>query len=131
MDVIDEFWSKKDSILLEFAFANLFKFSDEEMKIVRDFRKGIRDLVIVVKYEEDYTTFLSKDNLYMVKGITCNIDEIIPNEDLPIPANTTILPFKNQIVFDSVITAQAIKIGANMRENIIEEVKNSKKVYKL
>lgn len=67
--------SKKDSILMEFAFANPFKFNDEEMKIVRDFRKGIRDLFIIVKYEEKYTTFLSKDNLYMVKGINCNIDE--------------------------------------------------------
>lgn len=69
--VINEFWSKKDSILLEFAFANPFKFNDEEMKMVRDFRKCIRDLFIIVKYEEDYTMFLSKDNLYMVKGINC------------------------------------------------------------
>lgn len=131
VDVIDKFWSKKDSILMEFAFANPFKFNDEEMKIVRDFRKGIRDLFIIVKYEEEYTTFLSKDNLYMVKGINCNIDEILPNEELPVPAITTILPFKDQIVFDSVLTAQAIKIGVNMRENIIEETSNSKKIYKL
>lgn len=131
VDVIDKFWNKKDSILMEFAFANPFKFNDEEMKIVRDFRKGIRDLFIIVKYEEEYTTFLSKDNLYMVKGINCNIDEIIPNKDLPVPAKTTILPFKDQIVFDSVLTAQAIKISTNMRENIIEETNNSKKIYKL
>lgn len=131
VDVIDEFWNKKDSILMEFAFANPFKFNDEEMKIVRYFRKGIRDLFIIVKYEEEYTTFLSKNNLYMVKGITCNIDEIIPNEELPVPAITTVLPFKDQIVFDSVLTAQAIKIGVNMRENIIEETSNSKKIYKL
>lgn len=131
VDVIDEFWNKKDSILMEFAFANPFKFNDEEMKIVRDFRKGIRDLFIIVKYEEEYTTFLSKNNLYMVKGITCNIDEIIPNEELPVPAITTVLPFKDQIVFDSVLTAQAIKIGVNMRENIIEETSNSRKIYKL
>lgn len=131
VDVIDEFCNKKDSILMEFAFASPFKFNDEEMKIVRDFRKEIRDLFIVVKYEEKYTTFLSKDNLYMVKGINCNIDEIIPNEELPAPAITTILPFKDQIVFDSVLTAQAIKIGAKMRENIIEETSNSKKIYKL
>lgn len=127
VDVINEFWSKKASILLEFAFANPFKFSDEEMKIVRDFRKGIRDLFIIVKY----TMFFSKDNLYMVKGINCNIDEIIPNKDLPVPAKTTIFPFKDQIVFDSVLAAQAIKIGANVKENIIEETSNSKNIYKL
>ena len=33
------------------------------------------------------------------------------------------------IVFHSVLTAQAIKTGANMRENIIEETSNSKKQH--
>ena len=131
VNVIDEFWNKKESILIEFAFANPFNFSDEEMKIVRDFRKGFKDLFIVVKYEEDYTMFLSKYSLFMVKGITCNIDEIIPNKELPVPIITAILPFKGQIVFDSVLTAQPIKIGATMRENIIEETNNNKKIYKL
>lgn len=59
------------------------------------------------------------------------IDEIIPNEDLPVPARTTILPFKDQIVFDSVLTAYSVKVGANMRENMIKKASNSKKVYKL
>lgn len=41
------------------------------------------------------------------------------------------LNYMDVIVFDSVLTAQAIKIGANIRENIIEETSNSKKIYKL
>lgn len=31
------------------------------------------------KYDEDYTELLSMDGLYMVNGLTCNIDEIISN----------------------------------------------------
>lgn len=41
------------------------------------------------------------------------------------------LNYMDVIVSDSVLTAKTIMIGANMRENIIEEVKNSKKIYKL
>lgn len=41
------------------------------------------------------------------------------------------LNYMDVIVFDSVLTAQTIKIGANMRENIIEETSNSKRIYKL
>lgn len=37
------------------------------------------------------------------------------------------LNYMDVIVFHSVLTAQAIKTGANMRENIIEETSNSKK----
>lgn len=39
------------------------------MKIVKDFKKGIRGLFIVMKYEENYTVFLYKDSAYMAKGI--------------------------------------------------------------
>lgn len=98
------------------------------MKIVKDFKKGIRGLFIVMKYEENYTVFISKYSAYMVKGITCNIDEIIPNEDLPTPANITLLPFKNQIVFDSVLTSYPVKVSASMRENMIKEANNSKNI---
>lgn len=34
------------------------------------------------KYDEDYPELLSMDGLYMVKWLTCNIDEIISNEKL-------------------------------------------------
>lgn len=41
------------------------------------------------------------------------------------------LNYMDVIVSDSVLTAQTIMIGANMRENIIEETSNSKRIYKL
>ena len=41
------------------------------------------------------------------------------------------LNYMDVIVSDSVLTAKTIMIGANMRENIIEETSNSKRIYKL
>ena len=131
VDVIEAFWDKKDSILFEFSLANPFNFSKEEMDMVKNFRKGIRNMFIIAKYDEDYTELLSMDGLYMVKGLTCNIDEIISNEQLPIVVQTSIIPFKDQIVFDSVLTEGQISIGTNIKSKIFEDIKTTKKIYKL
>lgn len=83
------------------------------------------------KYDEDYTELLSMDGLYMVKGLTRNIDEIISNEQLQIVVQTSIIPFKDQIVFDSVLTEGQISIVTNIKSKIFEDIKTSKKIYKL
>lgn len=83
------------------------------------------------KYDEDYTELLSMDGLYMVKGLTRNIDEIISNEQLQIVVQTSIIPFKDQIVFDSVLTEGQISIVTNIKSKIFEDIKTTKKIYKL
>lgn len=81
------------------------------------------------KYDEDYTELLSMDGLYMVKGLTRNIDEIISNEQLQIVVQTSIIPFKDQIVFDSVLTEGQISIVTNIKSKIFEDIKTTKKIY--
>lgn len=83
------------------------------------------------KYDEDYTELLLMDGLYMVKGLTRNIDEIISNEQLQIVVQTSIIPFKDQIVFDSVLTEGQISIVTNIKSKIFEDIKTTKKIYKL
>ncbi len=83
------------------------------------------------KYDEDYTELLLMDGLYMVKVLTRNIDEIISNEQLQIVVQTSIIPFKDQIVFDSVLTEGQISIVTNIKSKIFEDIKTTKKIYKL
>jgi len=68
----------------------------------------------------------------MVKGLTCNIDEIISFEELPEAVITTILPFKNHIIYDSLLGGNDIKINlefAKFLEKTYDETKN--KIYHL
>lgn len=118
-DIVDTFWENKDTLVLEFCLANPYKFNKEELQLASEFKKGIRDLFIIAKYEKEYTAFMGRDKVYMAKGIHVNIDHIIPYKELPYPVTTTIIPFKDVLIYDSIL------IGVNMRvpEDFYEVVK--------
>lgn len=124
-DILDKLWDNKDAIVLEFCLANPNKFTKEELKLTKDFKKGIRDIFIIANYEKEYTALLNQNKLYMIKGLNDNIDNIIPYNQLPHVAITTIIPFKNYIVYDGILMSMPIKMGNNFNKMIEDELENS------
>ena len=129
--VVTKLWENPSNLIDEFVKANPFKFSKEELDIVSNFKKGQDGMFIVAKYEKEYTTFLSMDGAYMVKGLTSNIDEIIPLYSLPVVVFTRLLPFKDYIVYDSIFSEASISMGSSMKNTILKDADRYKKVYKL
>ena len=129
--IVDKFWSEKDSIIDEFCNKNPYKFNDEELEMVKNFKKGIRNMFIICDYLEDYTAVMGKDRCYMIKGLTCNIDEVIEYETLPAPTMMIIFPFKDVLVYDGMIATYPIKIGSAMEDMIMADYNKSIKYYHL
>ena len=129
--VIDKLWKNIDENIDEFIQVNPFKFNKEELDIINDFKRGKSDTFIITKYEKDYTMFLSLTGAYMVKGLTSNMDEIIPLNCLPVTVITRLLPFKGYIIYDSILNQIPISIGSNMKNNILNDMSKAKKIYKL
>lgn len=127
-DILDKFWENKDLIVLEFCLANPYKFNKEELEITSSFKKGIRGMFIISKYELEYTAFMTKDKVYMLKGINDNIDNIIPYKELPYPVITSIIPFKNVLIYDGILYGMGIKMGEGF-ENIVEDEYDSMMKY--
>lgn len=130
-DIVDKFWKNKEAIILEFCLANPYKFNKEELEITNEFKKGFRDIFIIAKYEKEYTAFMSKDKIYMIKGINDNIDNIIPYNELPYPNISSIIPFKNNLIYDGMIMGFDIKMGNEFDEIIEKEYDNLMKYYHL
>ncbi len=131
MDIVEKFWENKEEVITEFCLANPYKFNDEEINLTNDFKKGIRGVYILAKYEKEYTAFLNEDKAYMVKGINCNIDNLISYKKLPIALITTILPFKNVLVYDSLISEFNIQMGNEFEKMALNEYSKLMKYYHL
>ena len=67
----------------------------------------------------------------MIKGLTCNIDEVIEYETLPEPTMMIIFPFKDVLVYDGMIATYPIKIGSAMEDMIMADYNKSIKYYHL
>lgn len=131
LEVINRYWKEKDKLTDEFCDKNPYNFNEEEIKISKEFKKGIRGVFIIVEYDKEYTAVTNKDKTYMIKGINTNIDRIIPYEELPYPVITTILPFKGDLIYDSILIPFDVEIGIDMKKAIREEYKKSMKYYHL
>ncbi len=130
-DIVDKYWENKDEITLEFCLANPYKFNNEELKIASEFKNGIRTMFFISRYELEYTAFMEKDKIYMVKGLNDNIDNIIPYKELPYITITSIIPFKGNLVYDGMLVGINVKIGNEFEKTIEKEYDSMMKYYHL
>ena len=130
-DIVEKYWANKSALTMEFCLANPYNFTKEELSLATEFSKGIRDIFIISRYELEYTAFMSKDRIYMVKGLNDNIDNVIPNDELPYVVNTSLIPFKGFIVYDGLLASMPIQFGSDFGEMVDNEYQQLMKYYHL
>ncbi len=130
-DIVDKFWKNKETIVLEFCLANPYKFNKEELEITSEFKKGIRDIFVIAEYELEYTVLMYKDKVYMIKGINDNIDNIIPYTELPYTTITSVIPFKNVLIYDGMLLGFGVKMGESFNDVVEKKYDNLMKYYHL
>ena len=133
-DIIVKLWKDKDKIIEDFVQENPYGFNNTELKLIREFKKGIRKEFIIGKYEKKYALFMPMDDekiVYIVKGLTSSIDEVVHGDNLPFIATTTLLPFKSYIIYDGVFFGLAMSLGPNMKNNIRKNINKAKRINSL
>ena len=130
---INDYLFDNKQILDEFVEDNCYKFNKEELDIVSGFKTAIKgDNLVVVGYERDYTKILSSDGkIYMVKGVRDNIDKVLKNFELPVIINTTLLMFKDKIIYNGFISSYQINIGNDIKKLIIKDSDKAIEYYHL
>ena len=109
--IIEKLWENKDTIIDKFTKDNPYKFNQDEIKLVLEFKKGIRTNFIIDRFEEEYTPLMTNDKTYMVKGLYDNIDQVISYSKLPTFVTTAIIPFKENLIYDGLIQTVNISFG--------------------
>ncbi|MBR2066946.1 MAG: hypothetical protein IJ875_01565 [Solobacterium sp.] len=117
-------------IIKEYVKANPFGLSKEDLGITKGFVRGKEETFILHRFEENYTVFCDDYKSYMVKGLVDNIDEIIDPYSLPTVVRTVLLPYKNGIVFNGVISDYQFG-HETMPIEALENLDTLPKIYKL
>lgn len=130
-DIVKKFWECKDNIIDEFCCVNPYRFNKEELDIIKGFKKGFRDNFVMVEHTEEYTAFMNMNKVYMIKGITSNIDETISNDLLPTFVETSILPFKGYLIYDGLLMSYPINFGPGFYRAVSNDYNKAIKYYHL
>lgn len=119
--VITKLWENSSTIIPEYISKNPDSFTKEELDIIALWeKKKITDHFVVYKYTNDYTELLGKDCIYKIKGLKKSIRIDIFKEELPMYIETTLLPYEDYIVYDSIISKISISLGPNIKKEIKE-----------
>lgn len=134
-EIRERLWNDT-SIINDYIRDNPNNLDEQSLDIISEWNnKKINSKFILYKYEDEYAIFIGKENIYYVKGLRDTIRNIIPEYKLPIFVETVLLPFKEQIIYDSYIIQYSMSFGKGMKDvfdNQYKEFVKSKKVkYKL
>ena len=104
---------------------------NEHIQILQGWKKGIAGTFFVLKHLKNYSIFLDDKNkaLYGVKGITNPISDVLSKQTLPAMVETMLLPFGDQIIYDTLLYTKNILFGSNIRRELNEmysEIKQEK-----
>ena len=115
-------------LIQTFVDENPVQLSHDELDIVLSWRHLVHGKFFVLRELSKYAAFLSAEEqpvAYGVVALTQPLHELIgPN--LPALVQTILLPFKDQIVYDGLMTRTNISFGPGFRRNINQDFKAAK-----
>ena len=80
---------------------------------------------------EDYSIFANDNYLFAVKAARANIEEILDYAELPTSVNALILPYKDCIIIDGVISRMPIGFGPEIRKKLANRLLSEKIILHL
>jgi hypothetical protein len=118
----------RPELIESFVEVNPHHLSPEELNIVRTWRHLVAGKFYVFRELKKYTVFLSADKppiAYGVLALSQPFEEVI-GPYLPVMVQAVLLPFKDQIVYDGLLTSYSISFGPGIRRLLTDEFGEAK-----
>ncbi|MDD4188291.1 MAG: SEC-C metal-binding domain-containing protein [Bacilli bacterium] len=110
----EKMW-EDENIIKEFL--EITDLPNEEAEIVKSWKKRITECFVLYKYESGLAILISNNNIiYGVAGISNPISENIPAHNLPAFVELTLLPFKDKIIYDSILQTYNISMKDGIKK---------------
>lgn len=114
-----------------FVDENPARLTSDELDIVRSWRHLVHGKFYVFRQLKKYMVFLSTDKqpiAYGVLALSQPFEELV-GPYLPVLTQTVLLPFKDMIVYDGLLSSYNISFGPGIRRNLNEDFKEAKARY--
>jgi hypothetical protein len=127
LKVRDALNSKRD-LIDSFVDENPARLSEDELDIVRSWRHLVAGRFYVFRELKKYTVFLATSDpavAYGVVALSQPFEDLI-GPQLPVLTQTVLLPFKDKIVYDGLMTSYRITFGPGVRRSLNESFQEAK-----
>jgi hypothetical protein len=120
-----------ENLIDEYIASNFDHLTSDQIKILTGFKKKISSNFVIFKCLANYAIFIdTKDNkFYAVKALGDIFDTFFSN--FPVNISTTLIPFKDKIIYAGFIESSGVYYGRNMTETMNEDYKEAKRNKKV
>lgn len=112
--VADAIWNDVQ-LIDEYLIHQGGKISEEDRQIIRGWKRFVADDFILERNLKSGSVFISMHtaNVYLVKGIISSWEEMFYFCSPPIALKAVLIPFKNVIISDGLVSAYNVAFGRN------------------
>ena len=109
-------------LLEEFLAENPEGLPRDELAIVASWRQRVAGDFYIVRYLKKYTVFLGvkPERLYGVLGLADPLEMMFAGHPLPVYVRGVLLPFRDRIVYDGLLSVYSIFFGPGIRSDLKE-----------
>lgn len=125
LDIRNTLWNNLQWID-KYIMADPDKLLDEEKQIINKWKQRIKGKFLLERILKKHAVFIYDNSVYGVIGLYDEIDELIDKAYLPLYVEAVLLPFKNRIIYDGLISEYSVSFGKGIRD-IFKEIYNTAK----
>ncbi len=121
LEVREAFLDEVD-LIEDFINENPADFTVEELEIIKSWQELVAGEFFIFRYLQKYTVFLASGDepvAYGVLGLSQPFAELI-GPYLPVMSKTVLLPFKDKIIYDGLLSGYRISFGSGIRRSLNE-----------
>jgi hypothetical protein len=116
----------------EFVKENPAGLRADDLKVVATWKHAVVGKFYIFRYLTKYTIFLSSggspNKAYGVLGLADPLEEVV-GPYLPRLINAVLLPFKDKIIYDGLLSGHNITFGGGVKRRLNEEYKEAKDAF--
>jgi hypothetical protein len=126
-EIRNAFLNETDLIEL-FADANPFDLSDEELDVVFSWRYQVSGKFYIFRHLKKYTVFLPTDGPAVAYGVVALSEpfESLIGPYLPVMTETVLMPFKDKIIYDGLLSTYNISFGGGVKRSLNDSYREAK-----
>jgi hypothetical protein len=115
-----------ENLIDEYIASNFDHLTSDQIETLAGFKKKIRSRFVIFRCLTNNAIFIdTKDNkFYAVKALLDPFDTFF--ERFPVLIYTTLIPYKDKIIYDGFIQEEGVYFGRNMTETMNEDYKKAK-----
>ena len=119
-DIADWIWEHTE--FLDEYVSSHPELSEDAREILLSWKRRVRNVFAVERHLKSGSVFIGGDNqVYLVQGLVSSFEELFWQFPMPVMIRATLIPFRDKITTDGLMSMMRMVIGPNMKKGMKEQ----------